>query len=424
MWPVLLLQAIFGVVDTTQPFSPVPTPVTATDPCPARPRAGTWVAMSATDAPASIHNESWIDSAARWDGARLVVAARRDGVWHGSLFDPCANAWAALPATQTLPRGDDWRADGRDRPFVAASDPRFSSDDLFDHVSVWSAARKAMIEVTAPSGLAPRALYAMAVADTRALVWGGLSAPKPEAHALDDGAVLDLRTRKWRAMSRARAPSPRWLPTAVAWTGTRLVVWGGLVPDATLPAHNRLLGDGASYDPAADHWTPMSTADAPSARTGATVAWTGRQLVVVGGAGAIGDPAQLPDGGIYDPTSDRWTKVGAPPEGIVLPRANIGPLTRILVAADGRVLFLPERLTAIAVLDPDSARWSTIAVGALARRSAYRAFLVGDRLIIWGGMEVIAEHRCPPPRPHMPLCDPVSETAPRNDGAMLVLPPR
>lgn len=168
-----------------------------------------------------------------------------------------------------------------------------------------------MIEVTSPSGLAPRALCAMAVTDARAPVWGGSSAPKPEAHALDEGAVLDLRTLRWRAMSRAHAPSPRWMPTAVAWTGSRLLVWGGAVPDATLPARNRLLGDGGSYDPA----------------------------------------------------TDRWAKVGAPPEGIVLPRANIGPLTRILVAPDGRVLFLPERLTTTAVLDPESARWSTIAVG-------------------------------------------------------------
>ena len=429
MWHVLVLQAaaVFGVVDPVQPFVPVATPSGLTDPCRDPGAPGAWVPMSARAAPASIHDQNWLDSAAVWSGGRRVVATRSDGVWHGSAFDPCANAWAALPATRdSPPRADGWRTDDRDRPLVARRDPRDSSYDFFDHVSVWDETRKAWTTVDARNRLAPRTLYALAVAGRRALVWGGWSAPRPAARALGDGAVLDLGTKRWKPMSAAHAPSPRFLPTAVVWTGSRLLVWGGRFapPDATRPTQTVLLADGASYDPVADRWTAMSTADAPTARTDAIVAWTGRKLVVYGGAAAIGDPVQLRDGAVYDPAADRWTRLGAPPGDVALPRANVGPMARILVTSDDRVLFLPEGLSTIAVLDAERARWSTLPVGALAPRTSFRAFLVGRRLLVWGGMRVISEPPCPPPQPNLPLCDPVSVTAPRNDGAMLVLPPR
>jgi N-acetylneuraminic acid mutarotase len=222
-------------------------------------------------------------------------------------------------------------------------------------------------------------------------------------------------------MSARGAPSPRLMPTAVAWTGSRLLVWGGRVATRS-PGSLRLLGDGAQYDPAADRWTPMSSVNAPSPRTDATVAWTGRRLVVLGGASEVAGPSQR-DGGIYDPATDRWTRLEAPSGDIELPRGNIGPLTRIMVAPDGRVVFVPDGAGRIAILDADQARWSIVNADAPGKRASFRAFLVGRRLIVWGGLTVIAEHRCPPPVPGQPLCDPFAETAPHNDGWMMLLPP-
>src|SRR5206468_953607 len=111
--------------------------------------------------------------------------------------------------------------------------------------------------------------------------------------------------KSWKKMSATGAPSPRLEPTAVAWTGSRLLVWGGRYAE---PAKSpvRTLADGAQYDPVADRWTPMSSQNAPSARTGAVVAWTGRKLVVLGGTPEMGG-APLRDGGIYEPAVDRWT---------------------------------------------------------------------------------------------------------------------
>ena len=415
----LLAQAVFGVADPAQRFTPVAAPPGGGwgDPCRDRGPAERWIKMSADGAPASIHNQSWLDSAAVWDGAHLVVALRKNGKWTGTAFDPCRNAWWPIAETPALASREPWPSEGHDRPFQPAH--QMSSYDAFDKVSVWDRDRKSWLTVSAERApLSPRSHYAAALAGGRLLVWGGWL---HTTGALGDGAVLDVARKSWRKMSAAGAPAARLEPAAVAWTGSRLLIWGGRQATTT-PGSVRLLGDGALYDPATDRWTPMSPANAPSPRTDATVAWTGRKLVVVGGAAAIGGPP-LRDGGIYDPATDRWTRLDAPPWDLALPRANVGPLTRILVAPDDRVVFLPDTLGDVAVLDADHARWSTIDVrGGPGSRNSFRAFLLGRRLIVWGGLTVIAEHRCPPPIPGQPICDSFAETAPRNDGWMILLP--
>jgi hypothetical protein len=181
------------------------------------------------------------------------------------------------------------------------------------------------------------------------------------------------------------------------------------------------MGDGAQYDPAADRWTPISSVNAPSPRTEATVAWTGRKLIVMGGAPDVGGQP-FHDGGVYDPAADRWTPLPPPPGDVALPRANVGPLVRIFVLADGRVLFLPDNLGKIVLLDADRASWSTIEAPELGKRHSFRAFLLGRRLVVWGGAALLAEHLCGPPIPGQPQCDPWAETAPRDDGWMILLP--
>ena len=100
----LFLLATVGVADPTSRFSAVPEPSGLTDPCRERGPVGRWVKMSSAGAPASIHNQGWLDSAAIWDGARVVVALRKDGKWSGSAFDPCGNAWSALGETRDRSR--------------------------------------------------------------------------------------------------------------------------------------------------------------------------------------------------------------------------------------------------------------------------------------------------------------------------------
>lgn len=411
----LMAQAVSGVADPAQRFAPVPSPAPLADPCRDRGPVGRWVKLSAAGAPKSLHDHGWLDSASVWNGTQMVIADRRDGKWNGTAFDPCADTWTPIAETRELPPTGPWPGDGADRPFRPSYDS--SSWSTFDKVSVWDPARKAWLAVTAKVGLAPRSHYAVALAGHRFFVWGGWA---KTFDVLGDGAVLDLGRRSWKKMSAAGAPSPRLEPTAVVWTGSRLLVWGGRTGTRD-PNSARALGDGALYDPVTDRWKPMSAEDAPAPRSGGTVAWTGRKLVVFGGAADVGGP-QRHDGGVYDPAANRWTSLDPPPGGVVLPQGNVGPLTRIIVAADGRVVFLPDNLDNVAVLDADRASWSIVAATELGKRNGYRAFLVGRRLIIWGGSTVVAEHICPPPIPGQPICDSWAETAAHHDGWMIVLP--
>jgi hypothetical protein len=86
-----------------------------------------------------------------------------------------------------------------------------------------------------------------------------------------------------------------------------MIVWGGTLDKS-----------GGRYDPATDHWTPTSTANAPFYRNGLSVVWTGHHLIFWGGSssGQAGEgDVSYSSGARYDPSQDAWTptsSVGSP----------------------------------------------------------------------------------------------------------------
>src|SRR4030095_10777271 len=83
------------------------------------------------------------------------------------------------------------------------------------------------------------------------------------------------------------------------WTGREMIVWGGAFTNT-----------GGRYDPATDSWRPTSTLNAPSARFGHRAVWTGSEMIVwagrTWGPPPIGAPDFLNTGGRYDPATDSW----------------------------------------------------------------------------------------------------------------------
>ena len=91
---------------------------------------------------------------------------------------------------------------------------------------------------------------------------------------ISDGAGCTDNT--WTATA-ADAPTARAQHTAV-WTGSEMIVWGGLNQGSAL-------NTGDKYEPATDSWTSISTTNVPQARSGHTAIWTGTEMIVWAGYG-------------------------------------------------------------------------------------------------------------------------------------------
>lgn len=90
------------------------------------------------------------------------------------------------------------------------------------------------------------------------------------------------------------------MQAAAAWTGSRLVVWGGELGRKALVVSRT----GSAFDPVANRWSPLP--DAPIAgRLDPVSAWTGHELIVWGGLGVSAgrEPKHFTDGAAFTPES-------------------------------------------------------------------------------------------------------------------------
>lgn len=137
---------------------------------------------------------------------------------------------------------------------------------------------------------------------TELLLWGGVDGTNPT----NTGGRYNPQTQTWTAMSTNGAPSAR-LQAGAVWSGSELIIWGGF--DASLTTYFR---SGARYNPTNDTWTAMNTNGAPSGRAHFTAVWSGSEMLVWGGDS---NNVNVNTGARYNPTNDAWTPMtvaGAP----------------------------------------------------------------------------------------------------------------
>lgn len=211
---------------------------------------------------------------------------------------------------------------------------------------------------------------------TELLVWGGV----PRAA----GAAYDPATDTWRELPEAPL-DPRQGHVTV-WTGDELIVWGGHAydepEDPRQPFQREpedFRADGAAYDPDTDTWRTL--ADAPlEARTGAAAVWTGQELLIVAGSGEGIDPGTVhtfTDGAAYDPAADSWRPLPDLPDPDL---REVGPGSvwtgeEMLVAGSR---FAPGRAAAY---DPDADAWREIDGGPLAGAGQIVAWAGGEAFV-------------------------------------------
>lgn len=222
-----------------------------------------------------------------------------------------------------------------------------------------------------PSAPVPPLSYSTGVwTGEEMLVWGGLRQREHPARIIASmGAAYSPEGDRWRRLPSA--PDEPGLPRPAVWTGEEMV-FAGLASDFTgrtaaaaydpdadawrqlpdLPdgrfSHPRLISTGdeilvlsrggklAAYSPESDSWSLRSPSPLGE-RSSPMAWWTGERMIVLGGQEPTGTDMleHRWDGASYDPVSDEWEAVPAPPHEEER-RISIGSA----VVADGDLVII------------------------------------------------------------------------------------
>ena len=252
---------------------------------------------------------------------------------------------------------------------------------------------------TSPLASTGRAYHSAVWTGTQMIVWGGQNGDDNGLNGtiFGDGAIYTPATNSWTYLPAGapNAPSVRYAHTAV-WTGSRMIVWGGLTYGGSLLTSSTpaTVNSGASYDPATNTWTALSASNAPAARYGHTAVWTGSAMIVWGGtatnylAGGV-TPSSGLAGAMYDPVADVWTTVPL----VATNQPSTRRINHTAVWTGSRMIVWGGQgnCTQFAdggVFDPGTGLWQNLpagAAGAPGPRGQHSALWTGTQMIIWGG---------------------------------------
>lgn len=135
---------------------------------------------------------------------------------------------------------------------------------------------------------------------------------------------------------------------SVVWTGDEMVVWGGEADELG----SELFSDGAAFDPETREWRLIAQSPL-NPRRYHVAAWTGEEMLIVGGLGGL-------DAAAYDPTTDTWRPIATPPIDVRGP-AGVGPEGYVGAAWTGQELVVwLVQTDESAVYDPDTDSWTML----------------------------------------------------------------
>lgn len=229
---------------------------------------------------------------------------------------------------------------------------------------------------TAP--ITARMRHAAIWTGSKMIVWGGIGA---SSSYKADGAAYEPLTNTWTTI--AAPPSGfagRQDPHAV-WTGSKMIVFGGR--DSSAPRN-----DVAIYDPATNTWS--SGAVSPlTKRWGAAYAWstTTNELLVWGGYLTNGNTAVTNNGAAYSPATDTWTAL---PPAPIEARGEVNSVwtgTEMIVFGGSRADL--SDLVDGARFDPATRAWTKFSApssSVFAARYNQGYVWTGSAFAAWGGL--------------------------------------
>ena len=203
-----------------------------------------------------------------------------------------------------------------------------------------------------------------------------------------DLAAFSPATDVWRPLLAAPL-SPRSGAVGI-WTGTEMIVAGGMASPDGLAPHAAPATDGAAWNPATGEWRRIAAM--PVALPGygfATAVWTGAEMLVwaarAPGVNGLGqEMAGIEVVLAYNPRTDRWRRL--PPSGLAPREDPVVVWTGRQLVVWGGLSF--QRTTAYgdgARLDPATGRWMRLPPAPAPARGLAAAVWSGREVLIWGG---------------------------------------
>ncbi|MBI2392835.1 MAG: hypothetical protein HYV09_24835 [Deltaproteobacteria bacterium] len=164
---------------------------------------------------------------------------------------------------------------------------------------------------------------------------------------------------------------------AVAWTGSQMVIVGG-------ETSTGYALDAASYEYATDTWKALpGLPSGMEARRSASAVWTGSEVVVWGGLTPMD---YVGDGATFDPVTNTWKKIAASP---LAARGQHGAVwattTKQILVWGGRGKCTGIVCDDGAAYDPATDTWSMLPAAPLTPRDEHFVAWTGSELLVWGG---------------------------------------
>jgi N-acetylneuraminic acid mutarotase len=242
-------------------------------------------------------------ASAVWTGTEMIVWGGYSGSGYlasGGRYAPLTDTWIATSNGANVPTGRAgnsavwtgsemivWGGNyGSDGTQYTNSGGRYSpSTDSWLLTSVGA---------NVPAG---RNAHTAVWTGTEMIVWGGYN-----GFNFNTGGRYSPLTDSWLATSiGANVPSAR-RNHAALWTGTEMLVWGGQVQ------FQNLTNTGGRYSPSSNTWTSTSVgSDVAVPRESFASAWTGTRMIVWGGHAMSSINPYLDSGGCYCVCPNRRT---------------------------------------------------------------------------------------------------------------------
>lgn len=334
------------------------------------PMTDSWVATSIADAPPGRSGHSGV-----WTGNEMIVWGGRDSAGEfntGGRYNPNTNSWTPTSTTNAPAARNYHSTVWSGKEMIVWGGSAWGGSAGYQYLNSggrYNPATNSWVATSAAAAPSARHLHTAVWTGSRMIVWGGINFSDSPYQGYNTGGQYDPETNIWTGTDTAGAPAGRHYHTAI-WSGNRMIIWGGTAGGIT--------NSGGRYDPGTNTWAATSVANAPAERWIHAAVWTGSEMVIWGGER---NARALNTGGRYDPNTDTWA--GPQPLSVRSLHTAVWTGSEMIVwgGSDGHL-----DLNTGGKYNPATDTFvPTSMVSAPSGRIYHKAIWSGSEMIVWGG---------------------------------------